>query len=53
VFLAALVLGSPALAILADQPVAMATPFAQEPGGPQLSDEEQAAVDAKKAGKDI
>jgi hypothetical protein len=30
----------------------MAAPFAQEPGGPALSDDEQVAVDAKRAGKD-
>jgi hypothetical protein len=53
VLAAAFILGSvPALAIVVDETPALATPFAQEPGGPQLSDEEQAAIDAKRAGKD-
>jgi hypothetical protein len=39
--------------ILADPPTATATPaWAQEPPpGPQLSDEEQKAIDARRAGK--
>ena len=53
VVLAAFIFGAaPASMILVDETPALAAPFAQEPGGPQLSDEEQAAVDAKKAGKD-
>lgn len=48
---AAFIFGTiPVLAITADEPTAMAVPFAQEPSPPQLSDEEQAALDAKKAG---
>jgi Skp family chaperone for outer membrane proteins len=48
----ALVFGAtPASAIVADAPPAMAAQFAQEPPpGPQLSAEEQEALDAKKAG---
>jgi hypothetical protein len=33
-----------------DETPALAAPFAQEPGGPQLSDEEQRALDGRKAG---
>jgi hypothetical protein len=52
--LAAFVLGSvPALTILADEPAAMATPYAQEPGGPELSGEEQQAIDDEKAGRPV
>jgi hypothetical protein len=45
--------GAPMSLVLADPPAAMAAPvWAQEPPpGPQLSDEEQEAVDAKRAGK--
>lgn len=54
VLAAALPLGSvPALTILVDEPAAMATPWAQEPPQPpQLSDEEQQALDNKNAGRD-
>jgi hypothetical protein len=42
----------PALAILVDEPIATAAPWAQEPPQPpQLSDEEQRAVDDKNAGR--
>jgi hypothetical protein len=45
----------PALATLADEPAAMATTlYAEEPPpGPQLSAEEQEALDAKNAGKSL
>jgi hypothetical protein len=50
---AALILGpAPALTIL-DQPTAVATPFAQEPSGPQLSGEEQQAIDDENAGRPV
>jgi hypothetical protein len=50
--LAGFVLGAtPALTILADEPAAMATPYAQEPGGPELSGDEQEALDNKNAGR--
>jgi hypothetical protein len=54
IVLAAFILGAaPASTILVEQPVATATPmWAQEPPQPpQLSDDEQRAHDAKKAGK--
>jgi hypothetical protein len=49
----AIILGSvPALTILVDEPAAMATPWSQDPPQPpQLSDEERAAIDAKRAGQ--
>jgi hypothetical protein len=49
---AAVIFGTiPALAILADEPVAMATPFAEEPPQPpELSDEERQALADKDAG---
>jgi hypothetical protein len=45
----------PAFAILAEEPAAVATPlYAEEPPRPpELSDEEQQAYDAKKAGKPL
>jgi hypothetical protein len=44
----------PALAILAEEPVAVATPFAEEPPQPpQLSDEEREALDRKKSGQSM
>jgi hypothetical protein len=53
---AAFIFGTiPAFAILAEEPAATATPqWAEEPPQPpQLSDEEKAALDAKKAGKSL
>jgi hypothetical protein len=46
----------PALAILADEPIAMATPpYAEDPGPqpPQLSDEEREALENKRAGRPL
>jgi hypothetical protein len=53
---AAVIFGTiPALAILAEEPAAMAmTLYAEEPPpSPQLSDEEREALDAKRAGKNL
>lgn len=45
----------PALAILAEEPAAVATPLyaAEPPQPPQLSDEEQEALDRKKSGQSM
>jgi hypothetical protein len=50
---AAFIVGTiPALAIVAEEPVAVATTlWAQEPQPPQLSDEEQEALDRKNSGQ--
>jgi hypothetical protein len=52
---AAVIFGTiPALATLADEPAAMATPFAEEPPQPpQLSDEERQALDRKNSGQSM